>query len=91
MPEHLIESEYIRKIYEEKKKAESPVIEGKTIFGDKLNDDIVDIAITPDIDPDEMLEELKNNEDNSDNSIINDSEEIDSDGTSKKLPKFPDI
>jgi hypothetical protein len=40
MPEHLIESEYIRKIYEEKKKAESPVIEGKTIFGDKLNDDI---------------------------------------------------
>ena len=36
MPEHLIESEYIRKLYEEKKKSEVPVIEGRTIFGDKL-------------------------------------------------------
>ena len=37
-----------------------------------------------------MLEELKNNEDNSDNSIAEDSDEIDSENTSKKLPKFAD-
>lgn len=37
-----------------------------------------------------MLEEIRNNEDNSDVSINNNSEEID-ENTSKKLPKYTEM